>query len=142
MTMKNFLLKSVRSGPNCIRLLHTCGTIKKCQRRVHRDPARTKNQHDQRHDEKREGSSGNKLVRIGEEREQRLAVPNYVSHGHVNGEYEACDPGEQAQSEEDATKEFNASNEGCHLRGHRQAKTGEKLRHIGQMMELTPAALS
>src|SRR5258708_31359317 len=118
-----------------------CGAIEKRQSVVHRDPARPKNQHDQRGDEKREGSGGNKLVRIGKEREQRLPVPDDVSHGHVNGEDESCDSGKQTQSEEDAAKQFDASNEERPMRGHWQAKAAEKLRHIGQVMELAPAAL-
>ncbi len=84
-------------------------------------PAPKISQHDQGDNEKREGSGSNKLVRIGEEREQRLPVPDYVSHGQVNGEYEARDPGKEAQSEEDATKELDASDEDRHLRWHRQA---------------------
>jgi hypothetical protein len=123
-------------------LLHPCGTIEKCQRGVHRDPARAENKHDQRDDEKREGSSGDKLVRIGKERKQGFAVPDYVGHDHVNGQDEAGNSGKQAQSEEDATTEFDASDEYRHLRGHRQAKAGEKLCHIWQVMEFAPAVLS
>ncbi|SRR5258708_27242209 len=47
-------------------------------------------------------------------------------------ENQSCDHGGQAEGEEDAAKKLDAGNEDGHLRGHRQAESGEILTDVRQ----------
>ncbi len=100
----------------------------------------SKNQNDERCDQKDVGSGGRKLIWIREEGEERFAVGGDVGHDHVDGEDQSGHAREKTDGEKETAKKLYAGNEDGHLRGHGKIQAGKELRDFIEVMEFAPAA--
>ena len=109
---------------------------------VQGEEAGAEDEDEERGDQEDVGGGGGEFVGIGKEGQQRFPVGGDVSHDQIHHQNQRVEAREQAQHEQDATKEFDARNEHGHLPRQGQIEAGEKVSDLLQVVKLAPAALN